>query len=180
MKNQIQKLKESWAQNPPESRKSKTKNRTGGELKIVLVQQLQAYLEKFDLQGNIISDRNIRNFEEITIDNDRKNYRCEFSCLFCSKVIPVLYKTYWMNSNVTKHLKAHITDGNSTFTLEDIEMEFLDSCNHVVWFKWRLCYYASFDILCVFDSTTITFIKPLSNINRYSHVMFVIVLCISF
>lgn len=116
IKNQVIAMKES------RSRGSKSKSKpikTGDELKEMLIKSLDMYATKKGLPANTISESNIVGFEEKLVDGN-KIYRCGFSCLFCSKVIPTLYKTYWMTSNATKHLKVHLDEG-STVEIEYIE-----------------------------------------------------------
>lgn len=134
IKNQIQKFKEHRSQNPNAAKKTSlkknlAKERSADELKSVLVKSLQAYLAKHALQTDILSARNIINFEE-KMHGDRKTYRCEFSCLFCHKVIPVLYNTFWMNSNVTKHLRGHIAEGNYSASYEEVEIDTVDEFSY--------------------------------------------------
>lgn len=132
MKTQIQQLKAHWTENPEEANKSKTSlkrnrvlDRTADEVKSILIESLRAFLKKHKVPEQIITARNIVNFKE-EAEGDRKTYRCEFSCLFCSKRIAVLYKKFWMNSNVTKHLKDHVTDSNFKMSYEEIEIATFD------------------------------------------------------
>lgn len=76
-----------------------------------LICSLNKYPEKigFRMPGVVISNRNILNQKQDVV-NEKLEIRCDFSCPFCAKVIPVTYKAYWMTSNVTKHLKKHIDE----------------------------------------------------------------------
>lgn len=107
IRNQVIAMKES------RSRGSKSKQtKSDDELKEMLVKSLDMYVTKKGLPEQTISENNIVGFEEKLV-NGNKIYKCGFSCLFCSKVIPTLYKTYWMTSNATKHLKSHLDEGSS-------------------------------------------------------------------
>lgn len=127
IKNQINQLKEYRMQNPKmdKSKRRLKRNRSAEEVKNVLLKSLQDYLDKNKIPKDILTARNIINFEE-SVENDHKTYRCDFTCMFCSKVIPVLFNTFWMHSNATKHIKGHIDAGNFTIAEEDIEIEYLD------------------------------------------------------
>lgn len=76
-------------------------------LKCSLVCRLAKYSTKlgFPMPDGVISERNIRDFKH---NNVNKTYRCVFSCPFCDKTIPIIYKTFWMTSNATTHVKFHV------------------------------------------------------------------------
>lgn len=78
-------------------------------LKNSLIVGLEKYATKvgFSLPQGVFSDRNILNFRREMMA-EKEVYKCTFSCPFCSKTTPVIYKLYWMSSNVTKHLKGHL------------------------------------------------------------------------
>lgn len=95
------------------NRSIQPKYRSEIEVKTALVQSLDVFATSQGLPGGIITERNIVNFTSIS-ENGKDVYKCGFSCVFCSKVIKVVYRSYWMKSNVTKHIKEHITAGFST------------------------------------------------------------------
>lgn len=76
------------------------------------------YSEKAGQQfpDGVISENNIHDFER-GMDEDNYLCKCRFSCPFCERTIPIVHKTFWMSSNVTQHLKMHITQGS-----EEIEI----------------------------------------------------------
>lgn len=87
-----------------------TKNRkTEAEAKSCLVQNLITFLEKNGVQlpFNPIADSNLRDFCSGSEEAEYV-YKCNFSCPFCEKLIPVRFKTFWTSSNVTVHLKKHL------------------------------------------------------------------------
>lgn len=75
-----------------------------------LVSNMLKFAEKlnFPLDAEIISAKNVNDFKHGTMSDDFV-YKCRFSCPFCSTVFPLKYKTFWMSSNLTKHLKKHIS-----------------------------------------------------------------------
>lgn len=112
----IQKQKsrmESRALRPKQPKKS------AEELKISLIQSLNTFATKTGLPEGLITVNNIRDFTEQP-EGEQIAYKCNFSCLFCSKLISTQYKNYWMTSNATKHIKDHYTKGYSA-TVENIE-----------------------------------------------------------
>lgn len=79
------------------------------ELKQKLVELMIATSRRgnFQLPEGTITDANIIEFERFPED-DENVCTCKFSCPFCSKLTKLIFKTYWMSSNATKHLKSHI------------------------------------------------------------------------
>lgn len=74
------------------------------------------------LPPGIISAKNIRNFERGT--DGEFVCKCKFACPFCSRVIPVKFKEFWMSSNITTHMKKHIEDDqNVECMVECVEIE---------------------------------------------------------
>lgn len=75
-----------------------------------LVSNMLKYCEKIDfpLTDEIISANNVNDFERGNGLDDFA-YKCRFSCPFCDRVFPLKYKTFWMSSNLTAHLKEHIS-----------------------------------------------------------------------
>lgn len=108
--------------------KQKKKAVCEGELKKMLIQKLTEYTKKQNISLNcgVISERNLHSFTEDT-KIDQKVYKCLFACPFCSKKISVLYKEYWLASNITKHLKVHYDEfkanGGSNIDFEEISIE---------------------------------------------------------
>lgn len=103
---QISRMKES--QSGANKKPLKSTNKSENELKQELVKSLSNYYAKLSLPSPtvVISFRSINDFicDE---QNEKKIYKCNFSCPFCSKVVPITYKNFWMTSNATKHLKSH-------------------------------------------------------------------------
>lgn len=79
------------------------------ELKQKLVNLLVAASRRgqFQLPEGTISDANIIEFKRYP-KTDENVCECKFSCPFCPKNVKVVFKTFWMSSNATKHLKCHI------------------------------------------------------------------------
>lgn len=77
---------------------------TDDDMKKNLVDKLINYFRKQQIPTDILSDVNIMNFHRVENANEAK---CEFSCSFCEKLIPVRYRQFWMSSNLTNHFKAH-------------------------------------------------------------------------
>lgn len=78
------------------------------ELRGKLIKLSIAYSRKAGQElADVITERNILDFQR---EGNQANVlcRCRFSCPFCPKIFSVIYKTFWMSSNVTKHLKKHI------------------------------------------------------------------------
>lgn len=124
MKNQINQFKEHCARNSQNAKQPKTarrKIRTGEEIKSALLLSIQTFSAKWKVPKEIFT-RSITDFKEI-IKDDRKTYKCLFSCMFCDKIIPVGYKQYWMYTNITKHLRNHYEKGNFTVSIEDADIE---------------------------------------------------------
>lgn len=99
--------KDGKAKNNPVT--NKEANITEEDAKLHLITKLQIYMNKlgFDLpKEDSISESNILEFARGTV-NDDFVFKCKFSCLFCTKVVPLQYKTFWTSSNVTTHLKSH-------------------------------------------------------------------------
>lgn len=82
---------------------------TDPALKEKLISNLIAASKKtgFEFPVGIISEANIVDYKREPIES-ANICKCRFSCPFCSKKIPVIFKHFWMSSNVTKHLKSHI------------------------------------------------------------------------
>lgn len=64
--------------------------------------------EQGGVSDDVLSHRNIINFVR-----EEGGARCTFTCPFCPKTIPVKFNQYWRTSNVTSHLREHITGKNS-------------------------------------------------------------------
>lgn len=84
--------------------------RTDEELKSNLINNLINYAEKngYQFPDGIISERNMHGFERglnhgLNVDN--YICKCRFSCPFCEKIFPLKFKSFWMSSNVTAHMK---------------------------------------------------------------------------
>lgn len=82
---------------------------TDSQLKEKLITALLNYSGKVGYQfpDKSISELNISDFER---GSEESGFicKCRFTCSFCPKVIPLVYKSFWMSSNVTTHLKQHI------------------------------------------------------------------------
>lgn len=80
------------------------------QLKKQLITNLLKYSGKigFQLPSETITESNISNFER---GAEGSNYvcKCRFICPFCPKVFPLAFKTFWQSSNVSAHLKSHIS-----------------------------------------------------------------------
>lgn len=106
-------IKENQDKQIKKSRKQRHDLLSNEELQQQLIKSLTNFLkiqaEKANLEipEDVISEANIHNFETETNGNDFL-CTCRFSCPFCSKTYSVNYKTFWMSSNVTKHLKTHV------------------------------------------------------------------------
>lgn len=111
LKHKVNELKQSRIQNPRPKQASNGKEKrewSESELKATLLKSLQAYLVKVNLPADVVSENNIFNFVE-KVEAGHKVYKCNFSCLFCDKLISVVYRSFWMNSNVTNHFRDHAT-----------------------------------------------------------------------
>lgn len=86
-----------------------SKSLSDADLKRKLVSNLLKYTGKLNYQfpDEAISERNIMDFKR-GLENDDYVCKCRFSCSVCSKNFPLVYKSFWMTSNVTLHLKKHI------------------------------------------------------------------------
>lgn len=76
----------------------------------ILVANLGKYIKKKSktvVQGDLISPVLITDFKRGE-NTDNFVCKCIFSCPFCAKEIPAVYKTYWHSSNISLHLKKHI------------------------------------------------------------------------
>lgn len=81
------------------------------DLKERLITNINKYVIKLGLPGNIFScDRHIKNFERY---ENGYGAKCEFSCCFCQKIVPVEFEGFWKSSNITTHLKYHVNQGES-------------------------------------------------------------------
>lgn len=89
---------------------SSKNQRSNEEIIQGLVSNMLKYTEKinFPLTDDIISLNNVNDFERGS-EFDDFAYKCRFACPFCDRVFPLKYKTFWMSSNLTKHLKNHIS-----------------------------------------------------------------------
>lgn len=90
--------------------KSPKTQQTDEEIIQSMVSNLLKFAKKinFPLQDGMLSANNVNDFER---GNHLNNflYKCRFSCPFCEKVFPLRYQTFWMTSNLTKHLKEHMS-----------------------------------------------------------------------
>lgn len=92
-------------------KKSKKNPLSDDDLKERLITNVNNYVSKLNVPGNIFScDRHIHNFER---NQDGYGAKCEFSCCFCKKTVPVVFDEFWKSSNITTHLKNHINHGES-------------------------------------------------------------------
>lgn len=108
---------------------SKKKDRSDEELKQNLISNLVNYMKnnQFMLPDGILSENNIREFVRASEIEDFV-CKCRFVCPFCPKTFPLTFKTFWMSSNLTNHLKHHIQ--NEYFAACE-EVEFDEEAN--VW-----------------------------------------------
>lgn len=119
MKNQIQQLKEYREKNSPRRAKQA---RSADELKGALLKSLQDFLGKHKQRKDLITERNIIDFEE-QVKGSRKTYRCVFACFLCKKKVPIMYNTFWMHSNATKHIRdEHLNKSDGSESVEYIEV----------------------------------------------------------
>lgn len=81
---------------------------TDAQLKTKLLQNLRRYSKTIspDTPSEAYSEANIQEFERISSGNSV--CKCVFTCPFCVKKFSLIYKTFWMSSNATKHLKTHL------------------------------------------------------------------------
>lgn len=100
--------------------KGKKKELTDDELKEKLISNLVKNAAKKDciLPPGIITTKNIRNFDRDT--GGEFVCKCKFACPFCSRVIPVQFKEFWMSSNITSHMKKHIEDDQNVEIEENV------------------------------------------------------------
>lgn len=98
---------------------AKKKDRPDEVLKQNLISNLMNYMENnnFELPAGILSENSIRGFVR---GSEIENFvcKCQFVCPFCPKVFPLTFKSFWMSSNLTNHLKYHIeSDVSKEFEL---------------------------------------------------------------
>lgn len=94
-------------------KKSKTrKTKPLDRLISVLIRQLNKYPSKvgYPVPIGVISETNIQDIQSEAQEDGSTVHKCIFSCPFCDKNVPVIYKRYWWASNATKHLKIHVDE----------------------------------------------------------------------
>lgn len=121
IRSQINKMKENQIEKK-RTRVSKPKQvRSPEELKEKLIKSLDAASVKMGFPAKLISERNIVDFNGKLV-NGEQIYKCGFSCVFCSRIVPITYKTYWQTTNATNHFRTHYQPGMS-FQFEDVPYE---------------------------------------------------------
>lgn len=65
-----------------------------------------------ELSEELISEVNIKEFS-CGPDGADYQYKCEFSCPFCDRSMPLKFTTFWTSSNITTHLKEHIKNARN-------------------------------------------------------------------
>lgn len=108
---EIREMERNNMRNKESSPKNIKKNSLSDEeLKENLIKNLTTASGKagFQIPRGIISELNLVEFERFPEDNVNV-CKCRFSCPFCSKTFSLIYKTFWMSSNATKHLKTHVS-----------------------------------------------------------------------
>lgn len=118
LKNQINKMKENRNQKRKALGSKRKPDKSIDELQTQLIISLDKFSTKHGFPANLISDKNIVDWFETSVEGQTV-YKCGFSCVFCSKVVPMQHKSYWMTSNATKHIKTHNPEGYQ-FEVEDI------------------------------------------------------------
>lgn len=87
------------------------KSQSDKQLKSSLIDNLMKYSGKvgYKFPDGLLSEDNLKKFERGSVE-DNFVCKCHFSCPFCSRILPAIYKHFWMSSNITQHLKIHITE----------------------------------------------------------------------
>lgn len=67
------------------------------------------YMDKIGcpLEVGLLNDDQIQHFERGSVD-DTFVCKCRFQCPFCEQTVPIVYRNFWMSSNITQHLKSHM------------------------------------------------------------------------
>lgn len=124
IKSQIIKMKESRSQKRRATKSGAPmpkRVKSVDELKEMVVDSLDKFSQKIGFPKNLISNINIVDFKEQLVEG-QTIYKCGYSCVFCDKIIPMLYKNYWQTSNATGHIRTHYTPGME-FTVQEISTD---------------------------------------------------------
>lgn len=108
---QIERMKGMKSQHTTHNKQKPTSER---ECKSRLLKNLLRFTAKngLELDKDLISEVNIKEFSCGPQGADYQ-YKCEFSCPFCDRTMPMKFTSYWTSSNVTTHLKEHINNANN-------------------------------------------------------------------
>lgn len=106
----IAQIKPEIKQKKPKKQASAASKKTVSNEDLIsnLINNLMQYSGKagFQFPDGTITDLNIQDFIRGT-NEDNFVCKCKFSCPFCTKIVPLQYKQFWMTSNVTQHIKMH-------------------------------------------------------------------------
>lgn len=111
----------------PKNAKKAGNNQSDDELKANLINKVTVYLQQAGFQcaenmpGSVVDETSINDFQR-GAEGDGYICKCRFSCPFCFTNIKVKHETYWILSNITRHLKKHLQN-DVEYVVNDQDMD---------------------------------------------------------